>query len=76
MKGDVSAFPPTYIEVAEIDTLRDEGIAFAKHLADEGVNVDCRTVPGAYHGYDADLKSRLVQDSLARRYEAIVRFVS
>lgn len=75
MKGDLRGFPQTFIEVAEIDTLRDEGLEFARRLSETGIDVECRTVPGAYHGYDADLKSSLVQDSLARRYDAIRRFV-
>lgn len=75
MRNDLKGLPPTCIEVAEVDTLRDEGLAFAERLAEAGVYVTCRTVPGAYHGYDADLKSSLVQDSLARRYEAIQSFV-
>ena len=43
--------PPTTVVVAEIDVLRDEGIAYARRLEAAGVEVDLRTVAGAAHGF-------------------------
>lgn len=41
--------PPTFVAVAELDILRDEGIAFAEKLKQAGVNVDLRTYQGCLH---------------------------
>ncbi len=42
---------PAMICVAELDPLRDEGLAYAKRLADSGVAVTSRCDPGMLHGY-------------------------
>lgn len=44
--------PATYIETAEFDPLRDEGIAYAKALAESGVKTQLRQTKGTVHGYD------------------------
>lgn len=68
---NVEAIPATYIEAAEMDTLRDQALAYAKKLQGFGVQVRCETVPGAYHGFDGDLGSPLVQRVLACRVEVL-----
>lgn len=60
-------FPSTYIEVAEFDSLRDEGIAFAERLRTEGVSTELHEVKGACHGFEAALKSRIVEEAMQRR---------
>ncbi len=42
--------PRTYIEVAEYDCLRDEGIAYGKALVNAGVEVEIHEVIGGVHG--------------------------
>lgn len=64
-------FPLTYIEAAEIDTLCDQGIAYAEKMRQSGVKVLSETVPGAYHGFDGEMDSPLVQRVLARRVEVL-----
>lgn len=43
---------PSYVEVAEYDCLKDEGLALASYLLSHGVRVECSTVKGAMHGFD------------------------
>ncbi|MGI6653499.1 MAG: alpha/beta hydrolase [Christensenellales bacterium] len=63
----LSFFPQTYVEVAEFDCLRDEGIAFAERLQSEGVSAEIHVVKGACHGFEATLKSTIVKTCLNRR---------
>lgn len=45
-------FPNTYIETAEFDCLRDEGILFAKKLESYNVDVTLNETKGTIHGFD------------------------
>ncbi len=60
-------FPNVYMEVAEFDCLRDEGIAFTERLRSEGVFTEFHEVKGACHGYETALESRIVEESIQRR---------
>ncbi len=48
---DAGGLPPALICVAGLDPLRDEGLAYAQHLAAAGVPVQTRCDPGVLHGY-------------------------
>ena len=48
---DLRGFPPTYLLVAGLDPLRDEGVAFADALRRSGVPVRCREYPDMPHGF-------------------------
>ena len=49
--ADPSGLPPAFICVAELDPLREEGLAYARHLAAAGVPVVSRCDPDMLHGY-------------------------
>lgn len=64
---DVSTLPPAYIEPQQIDTLRDEAVAYAGRLQAAGNSVHLRVVEGSYHGFDADWKNPFVQEVVRGR---------
>ena len=49
--ADLSGLPPAYVLTAEFDPLRDEGIAFARRLADAGVETVHMHYEAANHGF-------------------------
>lgn len=60
-------FPKTYMEVAEFDCLRDEGILFHDRLKEEGITAELHEIKEASHGYENVLESRIMRDALQRR---------
>lgn len=60
-------FPKTYIEVAEFDCLRDEGINFYERLKRENVDAKLYQVKKACHGFEAATNSSIVKDAISRR---------
>jgi acetyl esterase len=61
--------PPAYVETAEFDPLRDEGIAYARRLQADGVEVTLVETKRTVHGYDMIKNNEIVQQSLQRRVE-------
>ena len=71
-----TGLPSAYVEPQEIDILRDEGIAYAKELEQEGCLVELNVVEGSYHGFDFDHNSPLVCRVLQHRCEIMRQFWS
>lgn len=72
---DFTGFPPVYVEAAEMDILRDEARAYAARLEDAGIPVTLEVVTGAYHAYDNDHESPLVQRMMRQRTELMDEFL-
>lgn len=51
LSRDLSGLPPTLVMTAEFDPLRDEGIAYAKRLAQAGVAVEHLHADDQMHGF-------------------------
>ena len=48
----LEGMPQAYIEVAEFDALRDDGILYSKLLQEAGIDVEFHDTHGTMHGYD------------------------
>jgi len=55
-----SGLPPTFIEAAEHDCLRDEAIDYAKALKESGIPVTLEVVERVIHGFEIEQKSKVV----------------
>ena len=75
-RDNYQLFPPTYVESAEIDVLRDQDLAYAKKIREAGVKVQSETIPGAYHGFDGEINSPLVKRVLAHRIDVLRQMLS
>lgn len=68
---DVSGLPEAYVEPQQIDTLRDEAIAYAKRMRDAGNDVQLNVVEGSYHGFDVHTDHPFVQSVVQKRIEVM-----
>jgi len=69
--GSLAGLPPAYVETAEYDPLRDEGIEYARRMAADGVEVTLHETKHTVHGYDIIKVNEIVEESLALRTQAI-----
>jgi acetyl esterase/lipase len=49
---DLSGLPATYIDVGDLDVLRDESIEYARRLMAAGIPTELHVIPGLPHGFD------------------------
>ncbi|MEZ4278777.1 MAG: alpha/beta hydrolase [Myxococcota bacterium] len=75
-RKDFAGLPPAFVEVAEFDPLRDEGIAYARALEAADVPVELHVIEGGIHGYDLVPDSPLAARVLERRLAAIRSFIA
>jgi acetyl esterase/lipase len=62
---NLAGLPPTFLGVGSIDLFVDEGVDYARRLADAGVLTELIVVPGAFHGFN------LVETApVVKRYKA------
>ena len=73
-QSDLSKYPPTYVETAEFDCLRDEGQLFYNELKQNNVEVTSHFTKGTIHGYDIVRKSAIVEESLLKRIAFLNQF--
>jgi acetyl esterase/lipase len=74
--SDVAGLPPTYVDVGDLDLLRDEAIDFARRLSWAGVPVELHVYPGGIHGGeslapDAELSVRVLGYRLDALHRAL-----
>lgn len=67
--------PPTYLETAEFDCLRDCGILYANKLSSLGVVTVLNQTKGTIHGYDINLKSEIVKESIKHRIKFLQSYL-
>jgi acetyl esterase len=67
LRADLAGLPPAFIQVAELDVLRDDGVRLAARLREAGVDVTLETVPGVLHGFMRLSRSvAAARDAIAR----------
>lgn len=70
----VKGLPPAIIIAAENDVLKDEGIAYAEKLKQDGVNVQYELIPGVVHGYYSNMD--FFADETKQTAQLIVNFLN
>jgi acetyl esterase/lipase len=68
---DLSGLPDTYIDVGDLDILRDENIDYARRLMAAGIPTELHVMPGLPHGFemvapDATATQRVIANRLRR----------
>ena len=72
--ADLAGLPPAWIDVGELDSLRDEDVLYALRLMQAGVPTDLRVYPGAFHGWEVFVPDAAVsQRAIAARIDALRR---
>lgn len=62
---DLSGLPPAFIHTAQLNPLRDEGIAYAQRLLSAGIPTELHSSPGTFHG-----SNMVPEATISRRLEA------
>jgi len=67
---DLHGFPPTYLEVGDLDLFRDEDALFAGRLRAAGVPVEFVLVPAAVHAYELIAPDAAISRAAIQRRDA------
>ena len=70
-----AGFPPTYIEVAQYDCLRDEGILLYERLFEEGILTELHKIPNSCHGFETMVNSKITRLCMKRRIHWLSKFM-
>ena len=65
--GELHHLPMTYVETAEFDPLRDEGLSYVAALQRQGIDVTINETKQTVHGYDAMESSEISKHSMLAR---------
>lgn len=68
-------FPPTYIEVAQYDCLRDEGILLYERLQHESIQSELHQIPNACHGFETMTDSKITRECMRRRIDWLRQYI-
>lgn len=74
ISGALTGLPPAYVEAPELDPLHDQGVAYARAMADKGVIVELNEIRGGLHGFDllaAD--SQIAKETMSTRIRFLRR---
>jgi len=71
--GDLHKLPPSYVETAEFDPLRDEGLHYADNLRRAGIDVEVNETRRTVHGYDASASNDIARQSMVARINFLRR---
>jgi acetyl esterase len=72
LEADLHNLPPCYMETAEFDCLRDQGILYDQKLRASGVEVTSFHTYQTVHGYDGVFFSPFVKSLIERRTQFIM----
>jgi acetyl esterase len=70
-----AGFPPTYIEVAQYDCLRDEGILLYERFQEKGIPAELHEIKNACHGFETMTKSKITKTCMSRRINWLKQFL-
>ncbi|PBC56462.1 esterase [Rhodococcus sp. ACPA1] len=73
---DLSGLPPTFLDVGQVETFRDEVINFAARLSQSGVLAELHVWPGAFHGFEVVVTSDISKIAGQTRRAYIARALS
>ncbi|MWV59381.1 alpha/beta hydrolase [Rathayibacter sp. VKM Ac-2754] len=59
-RDDLTGLPPAWIGVGSLDLFLDEDVRYAERLREAGVACELEIVPGAFHGFDAVMRTKEV----------------
>lgn len=70
---DLSGLPPTFVMTGALDLFADEGIDYSRRLIGAGVPTELHVFPGAFHGFDLALQSRVGKAARTASLAALIR---